>query len=195
MMPSVCQRPTPNSQGRALIASLPIGLDDRDLTRERVSDVPGFTLAIDDAGTLKAARSLVRDHDSAVPQTLSGTERILLVEDEAPVRAVAVEILTKSGYTVEAASTIADAINTWTKATPPFDLVLADVVMPDASGWALGEYILAHAPEQKIIFMSGYSHEVLAQGRDAASTFKLLQKPFTRLELLRTIRRTLDRRI
>jgi hypothetical protein len=43
--------------------------------------------------------------------------------------------------------------------------------------------------------MSGYSQEVLAQGRNTASTFKLLQKPFTRLELLRTVRRTLDGRI
>jgi two-component system, cell cycle sensor histidine kinase and response regulator CckA len=149
-----------------------------------------FTILLPIAG---GARDQIRS-GTAVPQTLSGTERILLVEDEAPVRAVALEILSKAGYTVVSVSTIGEAISTWTSATPPYDLVLTDVVMPDASGWVLGEHILAHAPAQKIIFMSGYSHEVLAQGRSAAS-FKLLQKPFTRLELLRTVRRTLDGRI
>jgi two-component system, cell cycle sensor histidine kinase and response regulator CckA len=127
-----------------------------------------------------------------VPFTLSGHERILLVEDEGPVRAVASEILTKSGYTVEAVATVADAIAAWAGGTKGFDLIVTDVVMPDASGWALGEQIRAQAPAQKIVFMSGYSHEVLAHGTTGASTFKLLQKPFTRIDLLRIVRRTLD---
>jgi len=127
-------------------------------------------------------------------QTLAGHEHILLVEDEAPVRAVAVEILSKSGYTVEPVATVADAIAAWSKTSPSFDLVLTDVVMPDASGWSLGEQIRAQSPDQKIIFMSGYSHEVLAQGITDGSSFKLLQKPFTRVDLLRTVRRALDGR-
>jgi DNA-binding NtrC family response regulator len=71
--------------------------------------------------------------------------------------------------------------------------VLTDVVMPGMTGWALGEQIHAHAPTQKIIYMSGYSHEVLAQHGASTSSFMLLQKPFTKLDLLRTVRHTLDR--
>ena len=126
------------------------------------------------------------------PFTLSGHERILLVEDEAPVRAVASEILTKSGYTVDSAATVAEALTAWSRVGRGYDLVITDVVMPDSSGWTLGEQIRAQAPDQKIVFMSGYSHDVLASGTAGASTIKLLQKPFTRLDLLRLVRRTLD---
>jgi two-component system, cell cycle sensor histidine kinase and response regulator CckA len=127
---------------------------------------------------------------------LAGTERILLVEDEASVRTVASEILSKSGYAVTPVDGSEAALELWVERqrTAPFDLVLTDVVMAGMSGWALGEQIRAHSPAQKIIYMSGYSHEVLAQHGAASSSFTLLQKPFTKLDLLRTVRYTLDRR-
>jgi CheY-like chemotaxis protein len=124
---------------------------------------------------------------------LAGTERVLLVEDEVSVRTVASEILTKSGYIVTSVDSSQGALDLWLRRTMPFDLVLTDVVMPGMTGWALGEQIHAHAPLQKIIYMSGYSHEVLAQHGTATSSFTLLQKPFTKLDLLRTVRHTLDR--
>jgi DNA-binding NtrC family response regulator len=85
------------------------------------------------------------------------------------------------------------ALDLWQRATTPFDLVITDVVMAEMSGWALGEQIHAESPAQKSIYPSGYSQEVLAQHGAASSTFILLQKPFTRLDLLRTVRDTLDR--
>jgi CheY-like chemotaxis protein len=124
---------------------------------------------------------------------LAGTERMLLVEDEASVRTVAGDILGKAGYIVESVASGQQALDLWQRATTPFDLVITDVVMADMSGWALGEQIHASSPDQKIIYMSGYSPEVLAQHGAASSTFTLLQKPFTRLDLLRTVRDTLDR--
>jgi two-component system, cell cycle sensor histidine kinase and response regulator CckA len=125
---------------------------------------------------------------------LAGTERILLVEDESSVRTVASDILMKSGYRVTSVDSSTAALETWMTRDEPFDLVLTDVVMPGMTGWALGEQIQAHSPAQKIIYMSGYSHEVLAQHGAATSSFTLLQKPFTKLDLLRTVRYTLDRR-
>jgi len=116
---------------------------------------------------------------------------VLLVEDDDSLRALTERILYRKGYTVLSAATAAEALRL--AATPArIDLLLTDVVMPDSSGWALGEQIRAQAPDQKIIYMSGYSHEVLEQGLAAGSSFKLLQKPFTRVDLLKTIRRTLD---
>jgi two-component system cell cycle sensor histidine kinase/response regulator CckA len=139
-----------------------------------------------------AARQLDRVRQmKTAPESLRGYERILLVEDEAPVRTVASEILTKAGYVVVAMENGQAALEAWPRAAP-FDLVLTDVVMAGLSGWALGEQIRALAPAQKIVYMSGYSHEVLAQHGAAASTFMLLQKPFTRFDLLRAVRHTLD---
>jgi signal transduction histidine kinase len=129
----------------------------------------------------------------ATLDALAGTERILLVEDEASVRTVAGDILGKAGYIVESVGSGQQALDRWHRATTPFDLVITDVVMVDMSGWALGEQIHADSPDQKIIYMSGYSPDVLAQHGAASSTFILLQKPFTRLDLLRTVRDTLDR--
>jgi len=125
---------------------------------------------------------------------LGGSERILLVEDEESVRTVASDILTKSGYRVVSVHSSEAALDLWLQRTEPFDLVITDVVMPGMTGWELGERIHAHAPDQEIIYMSGYSHEVLQQHGAALSTFTLLQKPFTKLDLLRTVRHTLDRR-
>jgi signal transduction histidine kinase len=142
-----------------------------------------------------AARPLERTRQArASLAALAGTERILLVEDEASVRNVASEILTKSGYAVTAVDGGEAALELWQARTVPFDLVLTDVVMLGMTGWALGEQIHAQAPAQKIIYMSGYSHEVLAQHGAATSSFTLLQKPFTKMNLLRTVRHTLDRR-
>jgi two-component system cell cycle sensor histidine kinase/response regulator CckA len=142
-----------------------------------------------------AVGPLDRMRQSKAPlEALAGTERVLLVEDESSVRSVAAEILAKSGYIVDAVDNSQAALDRWLHAARPFDLVLTDVVMAGMSGWALGEQIQAHSPSQKIIYMSGYSHEVLAQHGAATSTFTLLQKPFTKLDLLRTVRHTLDRR-
>ena len=108
-------------------------------------------------------------------------------------RNVASEILTKSGYRVTAVDSGEAALELWRQRTEPFDLLLIDVVMPRMTGWALGEQIHADAPAQKIIYMSGYSQEVLAQHGAGTSSFTLLQKPFTKLGLLRSVRHTLDR--
>jgi two-component system, cell cycle sensor histidine kinase and response regulator CckA len=149
-----------------------------------------FTMLLPVAvGPLERSRQMRASLDG-----LSGTERILLVEDEASVRSVASEILSKSGYRVVSVDSSQAALDLWLTRTDPFDLVLTDVVMPGMTGWALGEQIHAHAAGQKIIYMSGYSHEVLAQHGAATSSFTLLQKPFTKLDLLRTVRHTLDRR-
>jgi CheY-like chemotaxis protein len=139
-------------------------------------------------GPLERARQARASLDAVV-----GTERILLVEDEESVRNVASEILTKSGYRVVSVDSGGAALDAWVQRSEPFDLILTDVVMPGMTGWALGAQIHVDAPTQKIIYMSGYSHEVLAQHGAGTSSFTLLQKPFSKLGLLRTVRHTIDR--
>jgi two-component system cell cycle sensor histidine kinase/response regulator CckA len=185
---------TKKDRGTGLGLSMVHGIITQSGGQIKVDSEPGvgttFTMLLPVAvGPLERSRQT-----RASLEALAGTERILLVEDETSVRNVASEILTKSGYTVMSVDSSQAALDLWLKRTEPFDLVLTDVVMPGMTGWALGEQLHAHAPTQKIIYMSGYSHEVLAQHGAATSSFTLLQKPFTKLDLLRTVRHTLDRR-
>jgi signal transduction histidine kinase len=184
---------TKKERGTGLGLSMVHGIVTQSGGQIKVDSEPGvgttFTMLLPIAGgplerSLQARSSL---------DALAGTERILLVEDEASVRNVASDILAKSGYVVTSVDSSEAALERWMTRTEPFDLVLTDVVMPGMTGWALGEQIHAHAPTQKIIYMSGYSHEVLAQHGASTSSFMLLQKPFTKLDLLRTVRHTLDR--
>lgn len=143
---------------------------------------------------LLPAADLVDRGRAAKPSTggLAGHERILLVEDEAAVRTVAADMLTKCGYSVLAVDGGLAAIDAVSKSATPFDLVLTDVVMPDMSGWALGAHLLERRPRQTIIYMSGYSGDLLSKHGDSGSSIRLLRKPFARDELLRAVRGALD---
>src|SRR5688572_10480433 len=185
---------TKKERGTGLGLSMVHGIVTQSGGQIKVDSEPGvgttFTMLLPVAvGPLERSRQARASLDA-----LAGSERILLVEDEASVRSVASEILTTSGYAVTSVDSSQAALDLWLTPSKPFDLVLTDVVMPGMTGWALGEQIHSHAPTQKIIYMSGYSHEVLAQHGAATSSFTLLQKPFTKLDLLRTVRHTLDRR-
>ena len=184
---------TKKDRGTGLGLSMVHGILTQSGGQIKIDSEPGvgttFTMLLPMAtGPLDRLRQSMASLDA-----LAGTERILLVEDEASVRTVAGDILGKAGYIVESVGSGQQALDLWQRASTPFDLVITDVVMVDMSGWALGEQIHAGSPDQKIIYMSGYSPEVLAQHGAASSTFTLLQKPFTRLDLLRTVRDTLDR--
>jgi two-component system cell cycle sensor histidine kinase/response regulator CckA len=185
---------TKKDGGTGLGLSMVHGIVTQSGGQVKIDSEPGvgttFTILLPVAvGPLERTR-----HAKASLDALAGTERVLLVEDEASVRTVANDILVKSGYRVTSVDSSQAALDLWLRRVDPFDLILTDVVMPGMTGWALGQQIHAHSPTQKIIYMSGYSHEVLAQHGAATSSFTLLQKPFTKLDLLRTVRHTLDRR-
>ena len=120
-------------------------------------------------------------------------EVILVVEDEPDVRRMAERILDRGGYSVIGTSGGEEALAVCQGAEQPVDLLITDVIMPGMLGTELVERVEEMRPELKVVFMSGYSHEVLApqtlaeQG-DAA----FIEKPFSGEELLRTVRRLLD---
>jgi PAS domain S-box-containing protein len=122
----------------------------------------------------------------AVP-TDFGTETILLVEDEDEVREVLVQILMKKGYQVLAACSGDEALTIAKRHSGPLDLLLTDVTMPRMKGPQLAEHLFALSPETKVIFMSGYNDEPLAEAGRIC-----LQKPFAPPVLTRTIRAVLD---
>ena len=122
--------------------------------------------------------------------SLRGTERVLLVEDQADVRTLVARVLTAAGYDVIAASDATEALARAEELRAPLPLLLTDVVMPGRSGPELARALLARRPETKVLYMSGYaaerSHEL--EGQEVA----FLAKPLTPDALLRKVRDVLD---
>jgi PAS domain S-box-containing protein len=123
----------------------------------------------------------------------SGTETILLVEDEDAVRNLTRRVLEHHGYRVLSASSGEAALEVSRLHTGPLHLLLTDVVMPGISGPRLAEQLQAERPDLLLIFMSGYAATTLEQKilLDPASAF--LQKPFTTEQLMRRLREVLDK--
>jgi PAS domain S-box-containing protein len=120
-------------------------------------------------------------------------EVVLIVEDELGVRRIAERILSKGGYSVIATSGGEEAISVCQQAEQPIHLVLTDVIMPGMLGPELVVRIKAIRPELEVIFMSGYSHEVLSPEallEQGAGAF--IEKPFSTSELLQVVRNLLD---
>jgi PAS domain S-box-containing protein len=128
----------------------------------------------------------------AVPLSSRGTERILLVEDEAPVRAVARIILQRLGYQVHEASDAAEALLKLETGATGFDLLLTDVVMPNLSGPELVRRALGRWPHLKALCMSGYSEEAALRNGASEGSIPYLQKPLTPDTLGRKVREVLD---
>jgi len=127
-----------------------------------------------------------------VPGAGRGSETILLVEDEEAVRDLASRILSAKGYSVVAAKSTKEAEQFSEKHTGDIHLVLTDIIMPGTSGRELARRIAARRPRTRILFMSGYTDNVLAEGGVLEAGLSFLQKPFTPGALVRKVREVLD---
>jgi two-component system, cell cycle sensor histidine kinase and response regulator CckA len=119
-----------------------------------------------------------------------GTETVLLVEDEAGVRSITANMLRRQGFQVLEAACGADALALFREQGGAVDLVLTDVVMPQMGGGELAEALARLRPGLKVVFMSGYTEDVLAKYNVSAEA-GLLQKPFTLEALGRAVRAAL----
>jgi two-component system cell cycle sensor histidine kinase/response regulator CckA len=126
---------------------------------------------------------------SALPR---GSETVLVVEDEPGVRAIALEFLVRQGYRVLEADNGASALKVFDAEKERIDLVLTDVVMPGMNGPEMVEALLDREPRLRVLFMSGYTDDVLGPKR--LTTWRLVQKPFSAEELLLKLREALDER-
>jgi two-component system, cell cycle sensor histidine kinase and response regulator CckA len=126
-------------------------------------------------------------------ETFSGTETVLLVEDEGSLRRAAVEFLSLRGYTVLEAKNGMDALSISTTHTSPIHLAVTDVVMPQMSGGELARKLEKLRPETKLLFVSGYPGETVVDHKVVELDSNFLQKPFTLNQLAKKVRTVLDR--
>lgn len=125
------------------------------------------------------------------PADLAGTETILVVEDETAVRSVVSRILRRWGYQVLEAASGAEALEICEEYDEKIHLLLTDVIMPGMSGREVAERVGELRPQIQVIYMSGYTAEVIdirVVQRDGGA---FLQKPFSSEVLLTKIREAL----
>jgi two-component system, cell cycle sensor histidine kinase and response regulator CckA len=121
-------------------------------------------------------------------------ERILVVEDEETVRTLAKRILAQGGYEVSVASGGGEALVLLQDPTQEFDLLISDVVMPEMRGVELVRRAQELRPELPVLMMSGYTTPLAEEDRRAMAEAPLLEKPFSRRDLLGEVRALLDDR-
>jgi PAS domain S-box-containing protein len=131
---------------------------------------------------------------AAPARTWSGSETVLVVEDQDGVRKLAREFLEMQGYTVLESRNGVEALALAQQHAGPIHLVLTDVVMPQMSGRELAEKLAALRPRVKVLYMSGYTDEAIVQHGVLEPGTAFLQKPYARDTLARKVREVLESR-
>ena len=124
--------------------------------------------------------------------SLQGQETILLVEDEPSLLRLTKTMLEQKGYNTLTASTPSEAIALAEETQSPIHLLLTDVVMPGMNGRDLTKAVLEHCPELKVLFMSGYTSNVIAHHGVLDEGVHFIAKPFVSKELTLMVRTVLD---
>ncbi len=122
------------------------------------------------------------------PDSVRGSETILVVEDDEPLRTLTSALLESTGYKVLEAANGETAMSLVRSFEGSIDLLLTDLLMPAMSGVELSACLRELRPGLRVLLMSGYAGELIARHRDNEPEMMLLEKPFTRQCLLSRIR-------
>ena len=125
------------------------------------------------------------------PTLIYGTETILVVEDETMVRQLVCETLSAYGYQVIEAQSATDGLRLATESQPPPHLLLTDVIMPEMNGRILYQKIAQVHPDIKVLYMSGYTDNVIVHHGILDKGINFLQKPFSIQSLTRKVKQVL----
>lgn len=125
-------------------------------------------------------------------RTVGGTETLLVVEDEEVVLSTARRMLQDAGYNVLACVSPKTALQLAKDHPSTIDLLLTDVIMPDLNGRELADAVLEVRPSIRVLYMSGYTADVIARRGILEKDVAFLPKPFDRRALLRKVRAVLD---
>jgi len=147
-----------------------------------------FTLYLPRHGCLVAQTGTV-----GMPEpTPRGQETILLVEDEQAILKLSTELLQLQGYTVLAANTPGEAIRLAGEHAGEIQLLMTDVIMPEMNGRDLANKLLSLNPRLKVLFMSGYTADVIAHHGVIDEGVHFIQKPFSVQNVAAEVRKALD---
>ncbi|HKO50723.1 MAG TPA: response regulator [Polyangiaceae bacterium] len=125
------------------------------------------------------------------PDLPKGSETILLVEDEVLVRSLVSKFLHSQGYRVLSAARGSDALQLATEHGAHIDLLLSDVVLPNMNGRQIYERLTLTIPKLRVLFMSGYTENIIAPHGVPQAGLYFVQKPFSLKELARKVREAL----
>jgi polar amino acid transport system substrate-binding protein len=140
----------------------------------------------------RASKAVEEKQESTEKPLLSGTETILLVEDDKMVLDMEMSMLKANGYTVLAAITT-DLAQTLAKEHPgPIHLLISDVIMPEMNGRELSEKLMLLRPDMKVLFLSGYTADIISSEGVVEDEIHFLQKPFSFQTLTAKVREVLD---
>jgi PAS domain S-box-containing protein len=181
----------PEGQGTGLGLSVVYGVVDALGGRLSIESAVGRGTIVEIA--LPAAEEAVAEPEQPAEPVPAprGAERVLVVEDRDVVRDLACALLESSGFAVTAVAGGNEALAA-VDAGQPFDLLLTDVVMPEMSGPELAGQLRADRPELPVVYMSGYTDDVLGDDELEQEGTSFLRKPFGSAELIGAVRGALD---
>ena len=128
----------------------------------------------------------------AIARTQASGETILLVEDDEIMRDLLGEVLEEEGYSVMLAAEPLEALTRSNSEGGEIALVVTDVVMPNMSGFLLAKELRARRPQIRVLYMSGYTDQVLADQGELKGDDPFIRKPFGNDSLLAKVREVID---
>jgi CheY-like chemotaxis protein len=138
----------------------------------------------------KATKTISND----APEIMeTGTERILIVDDEVPIAKLEKQILERLGYTVTIKTSSIDALELFTINPYEFDLLLTDMSMPVMTGIDMAKEIVKLRPDIPIILCTGFSEQISEESMKEAGIKKLLMKPVVKYDMAKMVRMVLDK--
>ncbi len=142
---------------------------------------------------LPRTQGLEKEKETVISKEISkGTEIVLLVEDEESILSLGKAVLERFGYTVLTAHTPSEALALAKQCEGPIHLLVTDVVMPEMNGKALKDAVEKLKPDIKILFMSGYTANVVMHRGILEKDVHFIQKPFSVNSLAGKVREVLD---
>lgn len=133
-----------------------------------------------------------QEDDGPQEESFRGTETVLVAEDDPSVRELVCTMLRRMGYCVISAATAIECMREVERFKGEIHLLLSDVVMPDMSGCELAERLQKSRANMKVLYMSGYATNVIAQRGALDEGTEIIHKPFSQNDLGRRLLRMLD---